>query len=376
MKPPMQRVKNGAATPLGPTQTTPNAEVYIKRGAYPEFKQPSAVDVLKADVKPVETVTETQMVGSAASNVDGMPPLTEKEMAELDLSAEDLKPYNPPTLKPMANGMGLPKVEATKLPEPKPVAVVQAQPVQMPQVQAVAKVEPVAIAPVAPQQIAAVTPPPVAPVDAPRISPVTPNQSAALPAPQSNEAANWDAKAGEDIRIVLARWSERAGTDLVWEADGGGKVARDINVDGSFEDAVKQVMADNAAAMGIRGQFADDASVKPIVAKADVTGDPTPLTPARPEPKAMPAGQWKANKGDDLKTVLQAWALQNNVDLKWEADEPFKLAQPVNESGDLSSGLEAALAQFDEQTVRPVGQLNRDPNTGHLSLTIQTDRAS
>ncbi len=363
-----------------PIPTVPDTEVYVKRESYPEFKQPTAQDLLKAETAPPETKTAKAAAPAmpSADTMASMPPLTEAEMAELNLTPDDLAPAGAP-------GMKLAQAKPASVPVPDAVPKVEAQPISPPPVNPVAQVEPAAITPpvplavtppvpaavsapqpaavVSPQpkEVAAVSPPPGKAIDAPRLS--------EMPATPKPAAGQWEAKAGEDIRVVLARWSERAGADLVWEADGGGKIARDMNVNGSFEDAVAQVMADNAAAMGIRGQFAQGDSLRPVSPQQTATRAPTPITGPN-------GGSWSANKGDDLKTVLQVWAAQNDVDLKWQADERFALAQPIEEQGDFASAIEAALVQFDEQAVRPVGQLNRDPATGKMSLTIQTDRAS
>lgn len=189
----------------------------------------------------------------------------------------------------------------------------------------------------------------VTPFERPAVTPI--GKASARPSPQRFGATGdvWEARAGEDIRSVLTRWADKAGTDLVWQADQNGVIAQDVSVRGRFEDAVAQVMADNAAALGIRSQFAQGGGA---------------------------SGAMSAQRGEDLRAVIQRWSQQNNVTLDWRAGETFTVKQPISASGDFTSALEAALTQFDDERIRPVGQLNRDPASGRTSLIIEADRSS
>lgn len=181
------------------------------------------------------------------------------------------------------------------------------------------------------------------------------HQDSMAPMPTDAPAQTlWQANACEDIRSALSRWADQAGTTLVWQADRNGTIAQNVAVRGTFEEAVAQVMADNAAAAGIQSQFADPG--------AETNSGATEALSASP--------------GEDLRSVVQRWAAQNNVTLKWEAAEPFTLKQPVSGQGDFPTAIEAALVQFDEDATRPVGTLNRDPVSGAMTLTVQMDRAS
>ena len=378
--PPAMAQERVAAIP-----TARDTEVYIKRdtaAARDTFKQPSAQDLLKAsaedpvnsrdalDVPPVVTATA----------ISDLPPLTPQEMAELDLTPEDVAPYEggmgladagsaktsvAPVMAAAApvsgDGMRLAASGSgarvsTMTPSPSSsVPSVEAAPMKMASVPEKPSFTPrppselpTAKTPTPPNTVS-VTPTPV--VSAPPTD-ITPRRSPVAPV----QTAQWQAEAGEDIREVLNRWGERAGTDVVWEADRGGQIARDVSLNGSFEDAVAQVMADNAAALGIAGQFEDGQKLG---------GSGTAV-----------ASAMNARAGDNLRDVVQRWATQNDVELNWRAGEQFTLQQPVSAQGDFAAALEAALTQFDDDVVRPVGQLNRDPATGRLSLTIETDRTT
>lgn len=362
--------------------TARDTEVYIKRdtaAARDTFKQPSAQDLLKASAEePVNSRDALDVPVVTASAMTDLPPLTPQEMAALDLTPEDVAPYE--------GGMGVAKKSAA------PVATAAAATSALGEGMRVAasgssaarvssmtpstspSVPSVEAAPLkmasAPEK-PSFTPRPPSDVPSPK-APTPPNTVSVMPTPVVSapptditprrspvapvQTAQWQAEAGEDIREVLTRWAERAGTEVVWEADRGGQIARDVSLDGSFEDAVAQVMADNAAALGIAGQFEGG---RPL------SGSQSAL-----------ASAMNARAGDNLRDVVQRWAMQNDVELNWRAGEQFTLQQAVSGQGDFAAALEAALTQFDDEDVRPVGQLNRDPATGRLSLTIETDRTT
>jgi hypothetical protein len=70
---------------------------------------------------------------------------------------------------------------------------------------------------------------------------------AATPSP----SYEWQAFAGEDVRSVLARWSDKAGYDLQWDSKNGGVVSSNLNLNGDFKSAVDQLLAQNASAKGV-----------------------------------------------------------------------------------------------------------------------------
>lgn len=64
-----------------------------------------------------------------------------------------------------------------------------------------------------------------------------------VPVAKSDERSVWRATKGEDVREVLARWSEKAGVSLVWTAKRGGRVGRDFRYEGPFDEAVQSFLA-------------------------------------------------------------------------------------------------------------------------------------
>jgi hypothetical protein len=195
------------------------------------------------------------------------------------------------------------------------------------------------------------------------------------PAPRADGQQNpvWEAKAGEDLKIVLSRWADRAGYDLQWQADQEGRVAQDIKLSGSFEEAVGQLLAESGAVGGISGHIqTPEGSQKEIAASKDMT----PM-PSAPVPSSTPAfqSQWDAPAGASLQTVLRQWSGSAGIKLLWNSAQDFPLRNPVRASGTFESAVQSLLDQYENERVRPLGQLNIDPETGQRTLMIDTGRS-
>ena len=203
----------------------------------------------------------------------------------------------------------------------------------------------------------------------------------------SNQNAAWTAKAGDDIRATLERWSSRAGIALDWQAGMGGKVAQNFNINGSFSDAVQALMAQNAAATGL------DASMRGGTMPPVGLSAPMPITPAMspmspampvvasgnmmPPPPAMgvtsPA-KWHAATGNSLEQALENWARKEGVELVWQANTGFGVKRTVHSNGAFTDALQEILSQYQSDNVRPMAQLNNDPVTGKRTLFVQSTR--
>lgn len=174
----------------------------------------------------------------------------------------------------------------------------------------------------------------------------------------SSAMPQWNARSGEDMQVVLKRWADRAGYDLEWQTMQGGVVAQDIAMDGSFEQAVSQLLAMNGAGNGLASR------IEPAFPSAGM--------------KARTAGganEWVATASSDFQTVVTQWAQKAGVRLVWNTPVNAPIKQPVNMGGSFEAALQALLAQYDNDSVRPVGQLNTDPESGARTLSIDVDRA-
>lgn len=176
------------------------------------------------------------------------------------------------------------------------------------------------------------------------------------------EAANvWNANAGDDMRSVLGRWAARAGVDLQWEATNNGRVASDVNVVGTFEEAVQTLMAQNAAALGLEADLRNDAPIHQQVSASTGSG----------WQGSMGGSKWVAARGASLRETLQSWSVREGVAFLWKANTEFKIKSPVQNTGDYTEALQELLNQYANDTIRPAAQFNVDPTTGNKLLTVE-----
>lgn len=216
---------------------------------------------------------------------------------------------------------------------------------------------------------------------APAIVPAPVTAPVMSPAPVKS-AAMWEAKAGEDMKTVFGRWADKAGYNLDWQSQKGGKLAHDVAIDGTFEEAVAQVMAVNGAASGLSSHIkTPEGSAKPVMPPA-VSTVPTPAPVAAPV-AAKPAPQkahelpayvmeWSAPKGANIRATLMQWSSRAGVALVWNAPSDFTAKAPVAVKGSYEAAVQTLLDQYLDDANRPVGRLNIDPATGKRTLTIDT----
>lgn len=195
------------------------------------------------------------------------------------------------------------------------------------------------------------------------ISQVTPRGPDAIVARENRVSkstegsAQWEARTGEDMKTVLRRWAQKAGYDLQWDSSQTGTVSQDVSVNGSFEQAVQQLLAENAAANGLFGKF-------------DGAGAQAAATSA-----AAPRTQWNAPAGANIQTVLNQWANSAGVNIVWQSYASIPVKAPVNMNGSFESAVQSLLDQYQSANERPVGQLNTDPATGKRTLLMDVDRS-
>ena len=177
---------------------------------------------------------------------------------------------------------------------------------------------------------------------------------AAAPVAQKIMPTQWTARAGEDLKIVLSRWADRAGYDLDWQSAQDGKVAQDVSMSGSFEDAVSQLLAENSAATGISGRFDTAQGSKPV---------------------AGSAAAWNAKPGASLQSVLDQWGSKAGVAVVWQTSINAPVKTAINDNGNFEEAVGSLLDQYSGDSTRPVGRLNVDPQTGQKTLYMEMDRS-
>lgn len=211
------------------------------------------------------------------------------------------------------------------------------------------------------------TPEPVAAAPLP-----TPQPVAQAPTPITPPAPTvWEAKAGEDMKIVLSRWAERAGYDLQWQSGQDGKVAQDVKLNGSFEDAVGQLLAENSAATGIGAHVETTSGGKKDIGPQTASA-PEPTSKGPAVQATIPAlhEEWTAAPGANIQSVLDQWSSKAGVAVVWQSYMNVAVKQPLQVSGTYEEAVQSLLDQYSGDSRRPVGQLNIDPETGMRTLLV------
>ncbi|PZQ48094.1 MAG: hypothetical protein DI551_02140 [Micavibrio aeruginosavorus] len=220
-------------------------------------------------------------------------------------------------------------------------------------------------------------PDPIAPrISRAEASAIAPRAPLAMPpsAPTPVVAATvWDAKAGEDMRAVLSRWASRAGYDLDWQSTQNGRVAQDLKLNGSFEDAVSQLLAENSAATGMDAHVETATGDRKDLGSILAQSASAPMAPAvAPIQAAIPAYRtsWTAPAGANLQAVLDDWAAKAGVSIVWQSYENFPVKKAVSVNGSFEEAVQSLLDQYGSDSRRPLGQLNIDPSTGARTLLM------
>lgn len=216
-------------------------------------------------------------------------------------------------------------------------------------------------------------------------------------APQLQEDARpgvpvWRASRNENARSVLQRWAEQEGVSLVWSARGDAKVSQDFRFEGPFDEAVAAFLRSAGPQSGLYGHFEGGSELVSAPASSQAANQPnSDAVMARAVASIEPSsgesaknggqdvsgeGRWRAPKGADVRNVLELWARQSSVDLLWEGDESFPVRQSLSLQGDFPAAVRSLLEQYDEDAVRPVGRLYRDPQTGRYTLALKAERES
>lgn len=226
------------------------------------------------------------------------------------------------------------------------------------------------------------------------VTPVPAKVSKEMQEAAMNEMPVWRAKAGDDLKKVLEDWAGRAGVTLDWQATGDAKVANDVRFEGPFQEAVRVLMAQNAAAADLDANMmnAPDMSVPaPSSAMRHVRGGAVSVPPATRDPQNLsPAStyssgrmgvseggasaRWSASAGVSLQQILQSWSDKAGVELIWESNQGFAVKRPVRAGGSYEEALQSLLNQYSNEKIRPAAQLNNDPSTGRRTLFVRSSR--
>lgn len=175
----------------------------------------------------------------------------------------------------------------------------------------------------------------------------------------------WTALQGARLRDVLRQWGQQAGIKVAIDLDGEYLLDEDIAYEGELSQAVAKLM-DKMAALDpdLRADFSHPLTTGAVAADNSVDNavQNAPIT----------AAQWRALEGASLQDVLTQWSVRGGVQVRWSPDQTFALSKTINMQGSYTDAVIAVLQQFDGQNLRPVAQLNTDPDTGERILLIRT----
>lgn len=194
----------------------------------------------------------------------------------------------------------------------------------------------------------------------------------AEPEVETPNLPQWRAMKGEKLSDVLRKWAEIQGVQTHIVLDNDPILSKDIVSNGSFEVAVNVVLKET----GIGG-----AGPTAIVKNADgrvthVAGYQGGTLARQVGRSASVNNRWRALVGTDLRKVLMRWSVENNVDFVWDAPETYLIRQSIKTTAGYDQAVSMLLRQFEGQSIRPVAQLNTDPETGRKSLTVTTHHSA
>lgn len=223
------------------------------------------------------------------------------------------------------------------------------------------------------------------------VEPVT-----AVPAPviQAEPAAvvdTWRARKGENLRDVLQRWSTRGNTNLMWASPDTPVLQKDFSLVGKYQDAVNALIKETGGDK-IHSQYRSE-GMSPVMmtpASTVTTNAPAPLPPNiavvpkdqgllskvfEPQKKeeTKPETRWFGLSGAPLAEVIQVWADDAGVKLVWQSEKNFALKESISRVGHFEDAVFQALSQYDEESIRPVGEMYNDPKSGQQVLLVRTD---
>lgn len=212
------------------------------------------------------------------------------------------------------------------------------------------------------------------------------------------ETREWTAKKDESLSKILRQWSSEAGVKLVLDMDEDYTLKEPYVYDGTFEDAVSTLMGrfgngKNGPKSMFRSTVYDDVTRRTdpallasmdsrsrLTRYSDMMGKPVPQLEklgkfpgknynAQPLSPAASNKTWRGLEGANLKDVLGNWAQDAGAKLIWHMDQMMELKESVKIQGSFTDAVSGVLQQYSKDGLRPVAQLNNDPDT-HLQTLI------
>lgn len=294
----------------------------------------------------------------------------------MDGAQQSLTVMPQPSSDPMMMGPLTPEPMPQPMMDNAPMPIVQPAPEQIPHpMDPMASIAPPAANPAYTTLGPAVEPmvPPAAVLDPaaaepPRVSP-----------PPKSPVDTWRARKGEDVRDILKRWTARANTQFVWAAADSAKLEKDYSYVGTLSDAVGGLMK-TAGVTNLSSQYRPQ-GMNPVMdspaASEQILTSSSAAAPSVPfsrgvEPSTAGHSRWFALTGASLRDVLKVWADDANAVLLWQSDRTFAVKETISAEGTFEDAVTAALGQYQNDPLRPLGEIYTMPDTAQKVLVVKT----
>lgn|GEM_PF-1691781 len=196
--------------------------------------------------------------------------------------------------------------------------------------------------------------------------PVTPTSLKENEVDSSDEKSfKWVGREGEKIADVLTLWAQIANVDVNIDLDGDPVLTQDFEMTGRFEDAVQGVLSTTT---GIHAQL--DTGDDKVTLAENMSIQPLPQRAVRSKTVSEPY-RWRALAGTNLKSVLKLWSHREKVVFQWDMDQMILIPESLKIETSYEDAVSSLLDLFKGSSIRPVAQLNEDPNTGLRTLIIK-----
>ena len=185
------------------------------------------------------------------------------------------------------------------------------------------------------------------------------------------DSPEWRGFKGDRLSAVLKKWASQKGVKTHIALDNDPILAKDVVSTGSFEVAVNTLLEQAGLSNGASALVKNkDGRVTHVAGKRSAVLQ----SQSRQAMYGQTIDRWRALQGSDLRKVLMQWTAKQNVDFVWNAPETYLVRQSLKTTNKFEEALALLLNQYKGEPTRPVAQLNKDPQTGRMSLVVNTHR--
>ena len=167
----------------------------------------------------------------------------------------------------------------------------------------------------------------------------------------------WLAEKDKRVSTILNEWAMQEGVKANISLAQDAVVTSNVIIRGSFENAVTTLITQTL----------------PNLPEAMILyGNGKVLRIGGNNATAMPAlPAMTAKAGEDLRTLLAKWSRDHGTRFIWNSAEQYSVPKDMQFGPDYQNAVATLLNQFKTDAIRPVAQLNIDPETEQKTLIIQ-----